>query len=134
VQDNEHRRYEWKGLVGVSWPRRGSYSGNCLSRDVNIQPEVVVKTYQFLIHVTKQKITLLAAYYYCVTLLAVGHHIRSRSKKSDNSSSERVEEFKYLATTITNQNSIQEEIRNKPKSGNACRIFFLQFAIQKSKD
>jgi len=31
--------------------------------------------------------------------------------KIDNSSIERVEEFKYLGTTLTNQNSIQEEIR-----------------------
>jgi hypothetical protein len=29
----------------------------------------------------------------------------------DNSSIERVEEFKYLGTTLTDQNSIQEEIR-----------------------
>jgi len=31
--------------------------------------------------------------------------------KTDNSSFERVEEFKYWGTTITNQNSIQEEIK-----------------------
>jgi len=30
--------------------------------------------------------------------------------KIDNTSIERVEEFKYLGTTITDQNSIQEEI------------------------
>jgi len=40
--------------------------------------------------------------------------------KTDNSSSERVEEFKYLGTTLTNQNSIQEEIMSRLKSGNAC--------------
>jgi hypothetical protein len=34
--------------------------------------------------------------------------------------SERVEEFKYLGATITNQNSIQEESENRLKSGNAC--------------
>jgi hypothetical protein len=28
--------------------------------------------------------------------------------------------FKYLGTTSTNQNSIQEEIKNRLKSGNAC--------------
>jgi len=32
----------------------------------------------------------------------------------------RVEEFKYLGTTLTNQNSIQEEIKNRLKLGNAC--------------
>ena len=35
---------------------------------------------------------------------------RSHSRKNDNSSIERVEEFKYLGTTLTNKNSIQEEI------------------------
>ena len=38
----------------------------------------------------------------------------------DNSTFERVEEFKYLGTTITDQNSIQKEIQSKLKSGNAC--------------
>ena len=37
---------------------------------------------------------------------------RSRNIKTDNSFSERVEEFKYLETTLTNQNSIQEEIKS----------------------
>jgi hypothetical protein len=45
---------------------------------------------------------------------------RSHSMKTDNSSFERVEEFKYLGTTLTNQNSIQEEIKSRLKSGNAC--------------
>jgi len=37
-----------------------------------------------------------------------------------NSSSERVEHFKYLGITLTNQNSIQEEIKSRLKSGIAC--------------
>jgi hypothetical protein len=40
--------------------------------------------------------------------------------KIDNSSFERVDEFKCLETTLTNQNSIQEEIKSRLKSGNAC--------------
>jgi hypothetical protein len=36
---------------------------------------------------------------------------RSHSIKTDNCSFERVEEFKYLGTALTNQNSIQGEIR-----------------------
>ena len=32
----------------------------------------------------------------------------------------RVEEFKYLGTTLTNKNSIQEEIKSRLKVGNAC--------------
>jgi hypothetical protein len=37
----------------------------------------------------------------------------------DNSSIERAEEFKYLGTKFTNQNSIQEEIKSRLKLGNA---------------
>ena len=61
--------------------------------------------------------------------------------KMDNSSIERVEEFKYLRTTLTNQNSIQEEIKRRLKLGNACYYSVqnllsssLQFAIQNFKD
>jgi hypothetical protein len=42
------------------------------------------------------------------------------SSKIDNSSFERVEEFKYFGTTLTYQNSIQEEVKSRLKSGNAC--------------
>ena len=37
-----------------------------------------------------------------------------------NRAFERVEGFKYLGTTLTIQNSIQEEIKSRLKSGNAC--------------
>ena len=40
--------------------------------------------------------------------------------KIDNSSIESVEEFKYLGTTLTNKNSIQEEIKIRLRLGNAC--------------
>jgi len=33
---------------------------------------------------------------------------------------ETVEEFKYLGTALTNENSIQEESQSRLKSGNAC--------------
>ena len=45
---------------------------------------------------------------------------RGHSVEIDNSSTERVEEFKYLGTTITDQNSIQEKIKSRLRSGNAC--------------
>ena len=38
---------------------------------------------------------------------------RGHSVKIDNSSIERVQEFKYLGTTLTDQNSIQEEIKRR---------------------
>jgi len=40
--------------------------------------------------------------------------------KSDNSSFEGVEQFRYLGRTLTNQKSIQEEIKSRLKSGNVC--------------
>ena len=40
--------------------------------------------------------------------------------KIDNSSIEGVEEFKYFGTTLTYQNSIQEEIKSRLELGNAC--------------
>ena len=38
----------------------------------------------------------------------------------DKSTFDSVEDFKYLGTTLTNQNSIAEEIKSRLKSGNAC--------------
>jgi len=40
---------------------------------------------------------------------------RGHSVKIDNSSIERGEEFKCLGTTLTDQNSIQEEIKSRLK-------------------
>jgi len=45
---------------------------------------------------------------------------QSHSMKIDNSSFERVEELKYLGTTSTNQNSIQEEIKSRIFCVPAC--------------
>jgi len=45
---------------------------------------------------------------------------RSYSIKTENCSFQRVEEFKYLGTTLTNKNLIHEEIKSRLKSGNAC--------------
>jgi len=45
---------------------------------------------------------------------------RNHSVRIDNSTFERVEEFKYLGTTSTNQNSIAEGIKGRLRSGNAC--------------
>ena len=45
---------------------------------------------------------------------------RIHSVRIDNSTFERVEDIKYLGTTLTNQNSIPEEIKSRLRSGNAC--------------
>jgi len=45
---------------------------------------------------------------------------RIHNVRTDNSTFERVEEFKYLGTTLTNQNAIVEEIKSRMRSVNAC--------------
>jgi hypothetical protein len=45
---------------------------------------------------------------------------RIHSVRKDNSTFERVEEFKYLGATLTNHNSISEDIKSRLRSGNAC--------------
>jgi hypothetical protein len=47
---------------------------------------------------------------------------RTHSIKTDNISFERVEEFKYLGTTLTSQHTIQEEIKSRLKSRTACHL------------
>jgi len=45
---------------------------------------------------------------------------QNHSVRTDNSTFEKVEEFKYLGRTLTNQTSNQEEIKSRLRSGNAC--------------
>jgi hypothetical protein len=59
--------------------------------------------------------------------------------KVSNKSFERAEQFKYLGTSLTNQNFIYEGMTSRLKLGNACyRISaessVFQFAIQKYRD
>jgi hypothetical protein len=43
------------------------------------------------------------------------HYIKIGNRYFEN-----VEQFRYLGTTITNQNLIQDEIKRRLNSGNAC--------------
>jgi sorting nexin-29 len=45
---------------------------------------------------------------------------QNRDIKLANRSFENVSQFKYLGTTVTNQNLIQGEIKRRLNSGNAC--------------
>jgi len=46
--------------------------------------------------------------------------VMSRDQNARRIQSVMVEDFKYLGTTLTNQNSIAEEIKSRLMSGNAC--------------
>jgi hypothetical protein len=62
--------------------------------------------------------------------------VRRHNIKLENRSFERVEEFKYLGTKLTNQNSIQEGIKSEFREcllSFAAEDFDFQFAIQKCK-
>ena len=56
----------------------------------------------------------------CVVMSRDQNAGRSHNMKIDNGSFVMVEEFQYLGATLSNQNSIQEEINSRLKSGNAC--------------
>jgi hypothetical protein len=45
---------------------------------------------------------------------------RNRDIRIANRSFENVSQFRYLGTIVTNQNLIQEEIKERLNSGNAC--------------
>ena len=45
---------------------------------------------------------------------------QNHSVRTGNITFERMEEFKYVGTTLTNQNSIPEGIKSRLRSGNAC--------------
>jgi len=55
----------------------------------------------------------------CMVMFRDQNAGRSHSMNTDNSSFGKVEECIYLGTNLTNQNSIQEEIKSRLKTGNS---------------
>jgi hypothetical protein len=45
---------------------------------------------------------------------------QNQNIRTANKSFEKVETFKYLGTTLTNQNDSHDEIKSRLNSGNAC--------------
>jgi hypothetical protein len=55
--------------------------------------------------------------------MVISRHLNSGQNQNvriANESFEKVEKFKYLETTLTNQNDIHDEIKSRLDSGNAC--------------
>jgi hypothetical protein len=52
--------------------------------------------------------------------VVMSRYPNSRQLRIANESFENVEKFKYLGTTLTNQNDIHDEIKSRLNSGNAC--------------
>jgi ribosomal protein S2 len=62
-----------------------------------------------------------ADYIYIYTLNAG----QNSDKRITKRCRENVAQFRYFGTTITNQNTIQEEIKRRLYSGNACYLLFI---------
>jgi hypothetical protein len=56
----------------------------------------------------------------CMLMLRSQKIGQKHSMKTRNRSFEEVEKFKYLGTTLTDQNCMHEEIKSRLNSGNAC--------------
>jgi hypothetical protein len=78
---------------------------------VNVNKTVVSKEFGLEVNVNKTKYMVMSR---------EQNTERSHSMKINNSFFETVEELKYLETNLTNQNSLQEEIKKKLKLENAC--------------
>ena len=132
----------WDLIRRLKFKNRGTPQLLAYADDVNIlggSVHTVKKNAEALATATKEMGLEVNAYKTKYTTVSRDQNSgRIHSMKVDNSSIERVEEFKYLGTNLTNQNSIQEEIKCRLKLGNACyysvRSFVFQFAIQNSKD
>jgi ribosomal protein S2 len=71
--------------------------------------------------------------------MIMSHHLnmgQNQNMKIANVSFERVATFRYLGTTLTNQNLIRDEIKSRLNSGNACyysvQIFCLPVSYEKT--
>jgi hypothetical protein len=73
--------------------------------------------------------------------MIMSHHPNSGQNQNiriANELFENVAKFKYLGTTLTNQNEIRDEIKSRLNSGNACyysvqNLFFFPSDIKKPK-
>ena len=57
---------------------------------------------------------------------------RSHNIKTDDISFERIEQFKYLGTTLSYQNSFQKEIKSRLNSGNSAQNVFSSSLLSKN--
>jgi hypothetical protein len=90
----------------------GSYRGNLDTIKINTEP---------LIDASKEVSLEINAEETNYMLLSRQQNVgQNRGMKIANKSFENVSQFKYWGITVTNQNLIQEEIKRRLNSGNAC--------------
>jgi len=92
--------------------------------DVNIlggSVRIIEKSLEALVVTTKEKgLEVNADKTKYIVMFRDQNAGRSHNIKIDNNSLARVDDFKYLGTTITHQISLQEVIKSRLKSGNGC--------------
>jgi hypothetical protein len=107
----------------VGLKSNGTYNLLVYADDVNVlgdNIDIIKKNTQTLIDTCKE--VGLEANMEKTKYMLLSRHQNARKNhyiKIENRCFENVAQFRYLGTTITNQNLIQEEIKKRPISGNA---------------
>jgi hypothetical protein len=70
----------------------------------------------------------------CILVSCDQNADQNQDTKVGNRSFENVSQFKYLGMTVTYQNLIQEEIKRRLNSGNACCHSVFSSAVKTCKD